>query len=302
MRGNSIFRALLFLLAFSPAILFAQTKNNYNSQWRKIDSLVNKKGLTASALTEVQKIYAAAKKEKNDPQVIKALIYQMGLQQSREEEATEKAIALLEKEIASATEPAKSILQSILAQTYWIYFQNYRWKFYDRTETVNFKKEDIATWDISDFLKKSKELYSESIKNERILQETKLEKFDPIIIKGNVRYLRPTLYDLLAHRAIDYYKAAGNEPKADTSYSASLRLIFSKLKGLHNNNGNTAALIDVTLEEIQYEYRESTDENKDSLYYAALQQLIAKYPNEKEISQAWYLLAETHAQKAASYD
>ena len=302
MRGNSIFRTLLLLFAFVPALLFAQTKNNYNTQWKKIDSLITKRGLTASALTEVQKIYTAAKKEKNDPQVIKALIYQMGLQQSRDENATEKSIALLEKEIASASEPSKSILQSILAKTYWDYFQNNRWKFYDRTETVNFKKEDIATWDVSDFLKKTSELYTASIKNETILQQTKVQNFDPIIIKGNVRYLRPTLYDLLAHRALDHFKTAANEPKADTSYFASSRLIYSKLKSFHEKAGNTPALIDVTLEEIQYNHNVSTDENKDSLYYSALQKLIARYPNEKEISQAWYLIAETHVEKARKYD
>ena len=86
------------------------------------------------------------------------------------------------------------------------YFQQNRYKLYNRTNTINFNKKDIATWTADDLHKKIGELYLASIKNETLLQQTKLEPFDAIILKGNVRYLRPTLYDLLAHRALDYFK------------------------------------------------------------------------------------------------
>ena len=39
-----------------------------------------------------------------------------------------------------------------------------------------------------------------------MLKETKLDGFDPIIVKGqNTRQLRPTLFDFLAHRALEYF-------------------------------------------------------------------------------------------------
>ncbi len=72
----------LFFSTNSPA----QIKNtNYTIQWKKVEDLVNK-GLTKSALEEVSKIYEAAKKSKNDPQIIRALIYQVNLKQNIEEE------------------------------------------------------------------------------------------------------------------------------------------------------------------------------------------------------------------------
>ena len=95
---------------------------------------------------------------------------------------------------------------ALVAQSYWNYFQNNRYKFYNRTATVNFNKDDIATWSIDDFHRKISELYLSSIKEEPLLQQTKLEPYDVIIAKGNARKLRPTLYDLLAHRALDYFK------------------------------------------------------------------------------------------------
>ncbi|MBK7669708.1 MAG: hypothetical protein IPJ32_21700 [Sphingobacteriaceae bacterium] len=39
----------------------------------------------------------------------------------------------------TAKYPVKPVLQSILADAYWQYFQNNRWKFYNRSTTVNLK-------------------------------------------------------------------------------------------------------------------------------------------------------------------
>src|SRR5687767_7595160 len=198
--------AILFL--FFPTNSSAQIKNpEHTTQWKRVEELVNK-GLTKSALEEVTKIYEAAKKSKNDPQVIKALIYRINLQQNVEEDANVKSITTVEKEIATASQPAKSILLSISAGMYLNFFQQNRWKMYDRTKTYNFIKEDIETWNADDFHKKIGELYLASIKEEKLLRQTRLERFDPILIKGNVRYLRPTLYDLLAHEALEYFKSS----------------------------------------------------------------------------------------------
>ena len=71
----------------------------------------------------------------------------------KEEESTVKNIQQLEKEILTTTEPARSILNSILAELYWNYFQQHRYQLYNRTETIDFKKNDITTWSADDFHK-----------------------------------------------------------------------------------------------------------------------------------------------------
>ena len=191
---------------FVTASLMAQTKpNDYKSNWKRIDSLLQKRGLTESALIEVNKLYTIAKNEKNHVQVIKALLYRMQLQQMKEENALERSISELEREIASSTEPSRSILTSIAAESYWLYFQRNRWKFYDRTQTTGYKKEDIATWSITDFHQRISELFLASIRNAKLLQQTRLDPFSAILVEGNTRHLRPTLFDLLAHRALSYF-------------------------------------------------------------------------------------------------
>src|SRR5580765_5273088 len=190
MRGTLLTYLLLLCIgSFSFQFSYAQQKFNYGREWRRIDSLVGQRGLTQSALNAVNNIYSAAKKEKNDPQLIKALIYKMSLQGEKEENTDIKNIQQLEKEVSASTEPARSILTCILADAYLSYLQQHRYQIYDRTKTANFKKDDIATWGIEDLHKKITSLYLESIRNEKPLQQTELRSFDTIIIRGNVRYL-----------------------------------------------------------------------------------------------------------------
>ena len=291
----------------------------YSSEWKKVDDLVSK-GLTKSALAEVDKIYKTAKKNKYDPQVIKSLLFKITLQQNIEEDAPAKSIDTLEKEIATAKEPSKSILESITAQVYLNYFQQNRYKLYSRTNTVDFNKKDIATWTADDLHKKIGELYLASLKNETLLQQTKPEPFDAIIIKGNARYLRPTLYDLLAHRALDYFKsdesditrpayafeikekaafAPANEfvkHKFITKDSASLHhkalLIFQNLLSFHENDSKPDALIDADIERISFVYQYGAMDDKDTLYLQALENISEKYNNNPASAQAAFLAAQ----------
>lgn len=325
-------RVLLFTLStlFLITATAQQKMNTYDAAWKKVDSLMNKKGLTISALTQVNKIYALAQKEKNDPQLIKALLFKMGLQSVKEENALQKNILLLEKEIQTATEPARSILQSMTAGQYHIYFTQHRWQLYDRTATQNFVKEDLATWGADDFHTKISTLYLASLKNEKLLQQTRLEAYDPIIFKGNVRYLRPTLFDLLAHRALDYFqsdernirKAADvfeiNDPTAfgeaatfaahpfpvDDSSSLHVKALqlFQRLIRSHLSDAKPDALIDVDIKRLVFAESYAVMDNKQVLYRKALEQLIARFGHLPIAAQASYLLAASYAEDARTYD
>jgi uncharacterized protein YfaS (alpha-2-macroglobulin family) len=328
-----LFRGILLanILVFAFTTMQAQPKFNYTASWKKVEELVNKKGLTTTALKEVQTIYNAAQKEKNDAQLIKALIYRINIQQQKEEDVDVKSIQQLEKELLTVKEPAKSIISNLLAEAYWQYLQNNRWKFYNRTNTdVKFKKEDITTWTLDDLHQRIASLYLQSLKQEKLLQQTKLERFEAIIEKGNVRHLRPTLFDLLAHRLLDYFEhdertitkpadafeintASAFDPAADfitrkfpTTDSSSLHhralLLYQQLIRFHINDQKYDALIDVDLRRIEFVNRYSTHENKNEYYRLALNHLIHQYNNQPVVSQSVYLLANDYAEFAETYD
>ena len=197
--------SLLLLIITISTTLMAQTKNGYETNWKKVEAF-EKKGLTKSALQEVMSIYAMAIKDNNDAQQIKSAMYQVKYRNMVEEDSRENNIFFADTLIAKAKAPAKNILQSMQAEMFWQYLQNNRYKFYNRTKLTEEKSKDIATWSLDKLHATISQLYKASLTGDDLLKQTKLNGFDPIIIKGeNTRQLRPTLFDFLAHRALEYF-------------------------------------------------------------------------------------------------
>lgn len=327
MKSVQLFLLVLVLSFFNMSKTYGQVKT-YDAEWKRVDALLKQRALPQSALAEVKKIYATAKKEGQDAQVIKALVYMTGLQQQTREEAGPKAIAEIEAEIPKMRQPASALLKSYLAGLYLQYFQQNRWKIYERTSTKGFGKKDIATWSADDFNQRITDLYLQSLKPEKTLKATGLKAYDAIIHKGNVRNLRPTLFDLLAHRALDYFKSGERElnkpayafeitsPQAfapaaqfvkasfDTRDTFSVKrqalLLYQNLIQFHLGDTKKDALIDVDVDRIQFVYQHSVAEDKDSLYVAALQHITQQY-SLAAAAQAWYLLAAYYEGLASSY-
>ncbi len=278
--------------------------STYTKEWKKVDSLVSR-GLNKSALEVVNGIYAKAKSENNAPQFVKAIIHRMKLEQYMEEYSLENALNKLESEVKEARYPVKPVLQSMLAESYWQYYENNRWKFYNRTETVNFKNDDITTWDLKTIFSQVLKNYNASLENADSLKRTPLNIYDDIILKQKEsRKFRPTLFDFLAHRAIDFY--SNEEPdierpaykfelssesyfwkdedfvrlRIETKDTFSSKYFAIKtiqeLIAFHLKDENPQALTDADLKRLKFVRNKSVSEIKDSLYLSALQNLAKK--------------------------
>lgn len=301
---------------------------NYDSAWKKVEGFV-KNNLPASALTEVKKIYAQAKKDKQEAQMIKALIYIPSLQEENREDNAVLSIAELEKEITTATGVTKALLHSLAANSYQQYFQQNRWQIYNRTETKDFKKDDIKTWSVQDLFEKASAHYLSSIENKSLLQKTRLAPYDAIIAKGNVRHLRPTLYDLLVFQALEYFQnserdlnrpsyafeidqAAAFDPAADfihrkfiTKDSNSLHyralLLYQELLAFHLEDKEPDALIDADIKRYEFVRSYSVHPDKEQQYFYGINHIAHQYGELSAATQAWYLVAEFYSRQADQY-
>src|SRR5690606_38051789 len=142
----------------------------------------------------------------NSPQVIKSSMYLIRYRSMIEENSSTNNIFFVDTLIQNAKSPAKNVLQSLQAEMYLTFLQNNRWKFYNRTKLEEEKSDDINTWSIDKLNTVITSLYKGSLKNETSLKSTKIDKYDAIIVKGeNSRNLRPTLYDFLVHKALNYF-------------------------------------------------------------------------------------------------
>ncbi|HWB94347.1 MAG TPA: MG2 domain-containing protein [Puia sp.] len=299
---------------------YSQTPTaGYDHRWNMVDSLMYKKGLTESALEEVNKIYILARKEKNEAQMIKALVYRIRLGQERSEEGLPAAIRELQRETDSSSQPARSILQNMLASLYQQYLQENIWRIRGRMETMIKNDSDITTWPAADLERAIKKLYLHSLDAERLLAHIDLSRFEPIIHEGQDRGLRPTLFDLLARRALEFFKSGElyvvkpvhpfrlSDPMAfgdDATFSQhrfstedslaghylAIRL-FQRLTLLHLADARPDALITVDIERLDFVHSNSTAADREPAFMQELGRLTKKYPDLPAAAQAWYLQA-----------
>src|SRR5690606_35650891 len=147
-----------------------------------------------------------------------------------------------------------------------------------------------------------------------------------IILKGNVRHLRPTLFDLLAHRALDYFKNEErnitrpayafeiDDPKAlapasefikasfITKDSLSLHhkalLIYKELLAFHIADNNKDALIDADIARLEFVHQYGVMTGKTEQFIAALDRLYQQYKSNPASAMAGFIKARTMYQQA----
>ncbi|MDQ3192747.1 MAG: MG2 domain-containing protein [Bacteroidota bacterium] len=328
---------ILFAVSAFSFVSFQETEylnypqwKDYEQQWQKVDSL-KKKGLNKTAFIEIEKIYAQSKKEKNAPQIVKALINRVGVLSLYEEEAEEKSIEFIQNELKQVDYPAKAILHSILADLYWQYYQNNRHRIFERS-SAEFENDDLRTWDLTKLHQTITKHYDLSLFNSDSLKRTKLNIFDPVLIKGDTvaKKHRPSLYDFLAYRALDFYahEESGislpswhfqlEDPAAFSTYEKFIEYTFEtkdtgsiKLKALnlfqdilnfHKNDKNPEALIEADVKRLQFAHNNASIQTKDSLYLKGLENLNSKFSHHPASAEIAYEIALFYFNNGNKYE
>jgi uncharacterized protein YfaS (alpha-2-macroglobulin family) len=304
--------------------------DDYGKAWKEIDSL-EQQGLPESALKKVEALHERAKADKNPSQIIKTLVYRGKYQSQLEEDGLAKAINRMETETNAASFPTKPILQSMLAEMYQQYLGNHQWKLRDRTQTTpDFKKDDIQTWAIEDFYKQSAALYWASVQDDAARQ-VPISDFKAITLGGEgTDELRPTLFDFLAHRALDYFmneRSHVSEPafkfylddeaafapakdfaahRFDTKDPESNKyktlLLFQRAMSFHANDESPAAHIDADLKRLKFVYDNTVLPNKTDRYMAALKALAETHKDHPSFTEISAALARLHLEQGNQYD
>jgi hypothetical protein len=299
--------------------------DDYAAEWKIIDSL-EQQGLPKSALEKVEELYARAKSEANAPQLVKTILYKGKYIQQLESDGMIAAIQLLEKEAEAASMPAKPILESILAEVYQQHLSNNFWSLSDRQSTLDFQPQDIKTWTVEHFQNRIAALYWASLRHKG-LEEIDITGFEAITTPGNAGDgLRPTLYDFLAHRAIDYFmneqsylsqpayrfyldqEEAFADVKAFVKYKFETRdtasfhfqtlLLLQDLLRLRlDDSKNQAALLDADLKRLRFVYENSVLDIKKDLYLKALEDLEERNASSPLLAEVLFLKANFYYQE-----
>ena len=187
-------------------ITTTQAQHNFEKLWTKVEAF-ELEGKTKSANEIVATIYKKATKKNNSNQLIKSLLYQSKFALVLQEDAELLVVQNLEREISEASFPTNAILQSILADFKWQYLQQHRWQIYNRTKTTEIITTDFRTWDLNTLFTSIHTDFKQSIAFQKKLQNIPISNFNYILINEiETEKLRPTLYDLLANRALAFFK------------------------------------------------------------------------------------------------
>jgi hypothetical protein len=64
----------------------------------------------------------------------------------------------------------------------------------------------MALWSETDFINTVDSCFAQATANTEAFQKTLVSQFNAVVIKGTINNLRPTMYDIVLHEAIEYYK------------------------------------------------------------------------------------------------
>jgi len=308
-------------------------KSSSHPEYQKLwDQLLayERKGLPKSANEIAEKIYTKAKAENNQGEEIKAIIHKLKYIKHQEEEGDVVAIEQLQKQIEEEKSPVRQILHSMLAELFWRYYENNRYRFYGRSVSSNSSSEDIRTWDLTKLVAEVIKQHQLALQEPDKLKTITIDLFDEILVEGKEgRAFRPTLYDFLAHRAIDFFSKqeasitkpaeqfllkeefyfAPSEKFASTNFTTTDSLsfkfyaikLFQDLIKFHQTDSNPSALADVDLKRLDFVFQHSIHPDKRKLFFQSLEEFEKRYSNNPISTEASFKIASYLLGESSSY-
>jgi len=141
-------KSLLLALGLILALPMAVSAGPRDAQWKQVDEAIGK-GLPKTAIEALEPIVQGAMKDKAYGEAIKAIARKIVLEGNIQGNKPEEKIVRLEAEIAKAPKEMAPLLETVLANWYWQYFQQNRWRFMRRTTTAQAPGKDFTTWDLA---------------------------------------------------------------------------------------------------------------------------------------------------------
>ncbi len=226
-----------------------------------------------------------------------------------------------------------AVWQSCMAQLLSTYYQQNRWQIMDRTALADEEADaaaDFNTWDAQYFAKQIIKHYLLSIENKVALSKIPIKEYAVLLDSVTSEAYRPTLYDFLAFRFLDFLKDEiyelpipeipfdvnderyWDKPQqfANIDIPATDELSFSyltlytlqELTLLHLNEADSRALLDATLRRFEYLGTHSNLDNASDLQLAALTSMEKQYQGKEGYEMISFALGVFYENRAEKYD
>ena len=182
-------------------------QEEYTGLWKEVEAL-ELEGKFKSASEIVDEIYNRAKRQGEETQLVKSFLYRSKFLMLLQEDAQDIILADIKEAINTSTFPVDAILKSIQAGMLEQYLARNGGRIRDRSQLQDSViGKDYKSWDATTLVSNISDLYRASLYNDEGLKKISSSDFEEILTnnKSSAEY-RPTLYDILAHRALAFYK------------------------------------------------------------------------------------------------
>ena len=197
---------LIVLMVVAPSFTPSEPVD-YDKLWTDIELLMQK-GLPKSAAEKLDVIHDKALAEKNNPQLLKAIIYRFKVMETTQEDATIAAIDYAKSQFGLLDEAGSAILHSVVAGLYQTYYTQNQHLLLDRTPLETNIEPDMRHWDVQKLQHEIDQAYTASLPPFNRFDTIPAQHYASILLAPDEEEsyrLQPTLFDLLAHRLLDYY-------------------------------------------------------------------------------------------------
>lgn len=289
--------------------------------WKKVDEAIGK-GLPQTAIKELDPIIESAIKDKAYPEAIKAICKKIAYEGNIQGNKPEEKITRMKAEIAKAPKEMVPMMDAILANWYWHYFQQNRWRFQQRTATAAAPSNDFTTWDLPRLFSEIDQQFTKALAAEKELKTIPIATFDALLEKGTVPdTYRPTLFDFIAFEALNFYTAGEQagakaedtfefaatspvlgsideflkwQPTTTDTDSTKLKAIklYQNLLSFHKDDKSKDAYLDADLFRLQFGHAHAFGDEKATRYKAALKAFAEEWADHELSAMARHRWAE----------
>ncbi|WP_304415888.1 alpha-2-macroglobulin family protein [Profundicola chukchiensis] len=272
-----------FFIIFGMLLICIPTmaqKYPFKAKWDNIQNEINS-GKTKSLAPLLDEIYLEAKKANQSADLIKALLFKsrIAIETSDDENVVLETEQQIQNEIDNSDSVQKAVLQSVLAELYFNYYNENYYRIHNRTNVNENSSKDFRAWSTEQYLNKIDEQLQASLSNQNKLFATNLNSIDLLLYGSDAyRFLQPTIYDILAKRALQLYtnQRFNAQEFNQTIKEEKIDEIYSQLIKLHQSDKDKSALIQSHLDKIDY----SKSKNADFNLIEALTELDQQYQSE----------------------
>ena len=229
----------------------------------------------------------------------------------------------MQAEVEKAPAELKPVLQAILANWYWEYFEENRWDFEGRTQTSTPPGDDLDTWSLPQILDEVDRQFARVFESAEALKKIPISQFDDLFEKGTLPdHYRPTLYDVLAYNALAFYSkpeqtssqyelqaespifapvaeflAWKNDDRSQSRISSAIAL-YQDLLRFHQNDTDKTAFYDADLTRLEFGNDLAVGDSKTEQYRTALKRAADAYADYEISSRFLFKLAEDFQKRA----